>query len=589
MDDCLCWLHPAIGGRGVVLCSPIGHEDLVMHRFLRRLACQLADAGMPALRFDYRGTGDSLGSDTDPDQVQAWLTSVRKAAKWLREETGVTEIALVGFRVGGLLAAHVAEQLGDVAALVLVGPVTSGTSYLREAAALQAFVSHAAAIAKSERATPEIEDRGLELAGFNLTPATITALEGLDLRSLKRRPAPRILLLGRSCSPADQRLGASLRLLGADVTVGTLPGYASMQWNSSLAVLPGDAFSELVAWLNVEPPMAHTRRAARGAPQLQTPDWREEPVLFGAQGALFAVHCAPVGAACGSALLMVNHGLNRHIGWARMYVALARRMAAQGVGSLRMDIAGVGDSATPPGRRERQLYAKESLTDVQAAIGWLHQRGYEHITLIGHSAGAHLAFYTAAADKRVTGLVMINLNRFFHQPEEVFDLELSRQFRSTNWYLSMLRDRRVWARLVRGDVNAFGILRAIAVRFLNRLGTALKAAYGPWTGMARRHQLILDLFRLLYKRGAAVLLVYSAEDSGLDELALYGGRGGRNIARLPNVELRIIEHADHNLTPHWAREQCFTLLENHVRRSRPRPGETEAIPSPQLRVSAGAF
>jgi pimeloyl-ACP methyl ester carboxylesterase len=496
-----------------------------MHRFVRRLACDLAAAGMPALRFDYRGTGDSLGSETDPDQVRAWLRGVRKAAKWLREETGITEIALIGFRVGALLAAQVAEQLGDVVALVLVGPVTSGTTYLREAAALNAFVPHSASGSSRESGVPDIGQGGLEVAGFNLTPATIRDLKGLDLRTLKRKPAPRILILGRSCSPADQRLGAMLRLLDAEVTVGTLPGYASMQWNSSLAVLPCDAFSELVNWLKLDPSTARPHCGGLGSPLLQTLQWREEPVMFGPDASLFAVHCAPVGCAPRSATLMVNHGLNRHIGWARMYVALARRLAAQGIGSLRMDIAGVGDSATPAGRRERQLYAKESLMDVQAAIGWLRQRGYGPITLIGHSAGAHLAFYTAAADKRVTGLVMINLNRFFHEPAESSELEMSRQFKSTNWYLSMLRQREVWARLARGEVNVPGILRAIVVRYLRRLGAVVTAAYEQCTGRALRQQLVLNLFRVLSKRGTEVLLVYSAEDSGLDELVLYGPGG----------------------------------------------------------------
>jgi len=253
-----------------------------------------------------------------------------------------------------------------------------------------------------------------------------------------------------------------------------------------------------------------------------------------------------------------------------------------------MDIAGVGDSATPAGRRERELYAKESLTDVQAAIGWLRQRGYEHITLIGHSAGAHLAFYTAAADKRVTGLVMSNLPRFFHEPEESSEMERSRHFKSTNWYLAMLRDRDVWGRLMRGDVNISGILSVVGVRYLRRLGAVLKAAYGRYTGLGLRHQLVLHLFRLLCKRGTNVLLVYTAQDSGLDELALYGGRGGGNIAKLSNVDLQIIEDADHNLTPHWARERYFALLEDHIRLSHARPGSTDEIPARHLEVSAGA-
>src|SRR4051812_34012890 len=75
------WLHrPEAGppaGHGVILCPPVGHEQLHAHRSLRHLADALAAAGLPVLRFDYAGTGDSGGSDDDPDRVSAWLANVR--------------------------------------------------------------------------------------------------------------------------------------------------------------------------------------------------------------------------------------------------------------------------------------------------------------------------------------------------------------------------------------------------------------------------------------------------------------------------------------------------------------------------------
>ena len=56
------WYHaPAEPRRatGVVICNPIGDDDVRAHRPLRHLAERLARAGLAVLRFDFDGTGDS--------------------------------------------------------------------------------------------------------------------------------------------------------------------------------------------------------------------------------------------------------------------------------------------------------------------------------------------------------------------------------------------------------------------------------------------------------------------------------------------------------------------------------------------------
>jgi hypothetical protein len=63
---CFGWLHPAPGRRGVVLCNAWGQEALCAHRSWRLLAMDLAAAGLPTLRFDYPGTGDSLDDPETP-------------------------------------------------------------------------------------------------------------------------------------------------------------------------------------------------------------------------------------------------------------------------------------------------------------------------------------------------------------------------------------------------------------------------------------------------------------------------------------------------------------------------------------------
>ena len=98
-DGCFGWLHPAPGSHGVVLCNPFGYDALCTHRGWRKLAECLAASGMPALRFDYPGTGDSLGNEDDPHRIEAWIDSIGAAVRYLREGTGVTSVSLVGLRL----------------------------------------------------------------------------------------------------------------------------------------------------------------------------------------------------------------------------------------------------------------------------------------------------------------------------------------------------------------------------------------------------------------------------------------------------------------------------------------------------------
>src|SRR5277367_4773296 len=70
------WLHKppvaATTNLGLVICKPFGYEALCSHRGLRAFAEAAAAAGVPTLRLDYLGAGDSADMDPRADQLDAW-------------------------------------------------------------------------------------------------------------------------------------------------------------------------------------------------------------------------------------------------------------------------------------------------------------------------------------------------------------------------------------------------------------------------------------------------------------------------------------------------------------------------------------
>jgi pimeloyl-ACP methyl ester carboxylesterase len=263
-------------------------------------------------------------------------------------------------------------------------------------------------------------------------------------------------------------------------------------------------------------------------------------------------------------VLFINHGANHHIGWARMHVMLGRRFALRGIDSLRIDISGVGDSPARSDYEENMLYARHSQQDVRAAIDWLVEQGYRTITIVGHCAGAYLGFYSTLFDARVNRLVMLNIQRFFWVRGTSLAVASRKGVRSTDWYRSMLLEPQIWRRLMTAEVNVGGIVTVLTGRFMARMWSVIEGVAGVFIGKESNGHKVVRWFRELSERGAHVFLVYSADDAGLDEVAVHAGSYARKVRKFPNVKFHILDGADHNLTPAWTREIYADLLEKFL-------------------------
>jgi len=124
-------LHGAPGATGVVLVPPLLHELPRSRRFLTEVANEFASMGLPCLRFDFHGTGDSSGDGEalDFDSMQRDLDAAVNA---LREKTGIARLALVAWR-GSALAVQAWLKRGGTAELVVLWePIVDGAGWLQE-------------------------------------------------------------------------------------------------------------------------------------------------------------------------------------------------------------------------------------------------------------------------------------------------------------------------------------------------------------------------------------------------------------------------------------------------------------------------
>ena len=227
------WLHQPVEAcsldHGVIICPPIGYEQLHSHRALRHLADGLARAKVPTVRFDWHGTGDSPGSDEDPQRYATWLTNVGDAAKWMREQLGCRQISLVGLRLGATLAT-LATESNLIDNLVLWSPLVKGRSYVREMRALG--LTSEAPIRRSETPSTDIES-----GGFILSSETASEIGSIDLMQTVPR-CRQVLVVSRSDLPDDDRLSRQYARTGLHVRQIACPGYAEMMLEPHRSEVP---------------------------------------------------------------------------------------------------------------------------------------------------------------------------------------------------------------------------------------------------------------------------------------------------------------------------------------------------------------
>ena len=134
---------------------------------------------------------------------------------------------------------------------------------------------------------------------------------------------------------------------------------------------------------------------------------RERAALFGCRNSLVGIFTHPLGQATGQPTIVVlNTGIIHRVGHHRMYVQMARILAANGYPVLRFDLSGIGDS----GPREDSLpLLVTAMTDITEALDWIEETSSaRRIVLIGLCSGADQAIAYGYTDDRIIGLVLLD-------------------------------------------------------------------------------------------------------------------------------------------------------------------------------------
>ncbi len=568
------WLHLPDGARtagiGLVICNPFGYEAICAHRSLRAFAQSAAASGIPVLRFDYGGTGDSEDIDPLENQLTAWSRDAAAAVEELRRRAGAAHVCLLGFRLGALVAALCAADCEYVKALVAVAPVTNGPKYLRELRTIQLGAGRNVKAAGTEGA------RALEVSGFSLSAATVAALNETDLSAMNLPAVTDMLVVDRSESPGARSWADGLSRGAAQLQYVALPGFVRMMMTAPhLTNIPQSMIDATHDWLvrfavgAPEPAVLsrepRQRDCVYGEPCFSfaaQPSGRiltERSVVLSGEPHVFGILTEPPRSEAGRrGVILLNAGATHHVGPNRMYVMLARRWAERGCTVLRIDLAGLGDSAMLRGGPENEVYPAPAVAEVGSAVQFMRSRyGITDITLGGLCSGAYHALRAAAAEVAVSRVLMVNpLNFFWRQGNTQSDLLWLGFVHNPGMYRRQVIPSRFWSKLLARQVN---------VRRLAKLYAQYVCELLQWVArdLARAVHAPLpqDLGKELQdiaSRGTDILLVFARGDPGI---AIFRHQAGSAVGRLDRrCRIHTIDGADHIFSQSLPRAALESIL-----------------------------
>ena len=120
----------ASSATGVLFVPPLFDELPRSRRFVTEVAGELAAAGLPVLRFDFLGSGDSSGRG-DEASFESMRTDLDLAVAALRARTGASRVVVLAWRGAALVVDDWLAHGGRADHVVWWDPLRDGAAWLR--------------------------------------------------------------------------------------------------------------------------------------------------------------------------------------------------------------------------------------------------------------------------------------------------------------------------------------------------------------------------------------------------------------------------------------------------------------------------
>ncbi len=497
LSESICPLRPLLleGSRGPLVGlyrPPAGHmaplgDMLVVPAFAEEMnrcrsmvtlqALALAERGIGTLVLDPHGTGDSSGEFEEGDWA-TWRDDLRRGIAWLRTH-GHGCRALLGVRLGALMAAELAADDAGIDRLLLWMPVLAGKAYWTQF--LRIRIAAEMGTPDGVKSTDELRQRSIrgeavEASGYPVGAALARQLDTLVMPDGDRLKGKAVAWFDVAAnadatpSRASAKLADDWRAKGVQIGVAQVTGPLFWQVHER-AVAPqliDAATAAVLAWpVSAPAPQPSTSMAF---PALNIAMAREYPLSFRCGDAELAgiVHRGAADAVLG-VVIVVAGGPQYRVGAHRQFVSLGRLFASHGYPVMRFDLRGMGDSTG------EHLGYHQSRADIRAAIDEFMRQvpGLRQVALFGECESASGILFYASQDPRVRQIALANT---WVRTDEVQAEAILKHY-----YIDRLRSREFWRHVITGGFDVGASFRSL-----------VGVVRGYWRGRKAKRQAIPD-------------------------------------------------------------------------------------------------
>ena len=259
----------------------------------------------------------------------------------------------------------------------------------------------------------------------------------------------------------------------------------------------------------------------------------ERPVVFRCEGAeLIGIVNYPDNATRG--IVLISGGDQYRVGSHRLFVQLARNLAAAGIAVMRYDHRGIGDNS---GKYDG---FENTFPDIKSAVEKFLDTApsLEHIILCGLCDGASSALMASHQLEQVDGLILIN--------PWVHTSNLEARARIDGYYISRLRGQEFWKRLFTGRINVISSLLSLGGYLLH----FLKSSLDPEATMMRSPSYVYRMLVGLRRFKGPILIALSGKDLVAQEFReqLRVDERWNAIVNRDGVQSTEFTDADHSFT-----------------------------------------